>query len=112
MRNDSAAAIAFNRSGFLGGSLDWDFNGSGQAPEEASHSPAPVVMLPAMSQTPVTLPQLTSQFTSANCKPDRESKAVGRSSSNAGPTSGGDSPDSGEYIPNDAIVVYNERTAL
>ena len=113
MRNDSAAAIALNRSGFLGGSLDWDFNGVGRGPDDAEL---------AATNKPVTLPAVnyptSANNRNSNLNQNRQSAAIASSSGVPPQAATGDegsaSPDSPDYslVTNDAIVVYNERTAL
>ena len=114
MRNDSAAAIALNRSGFLGGSLDWDFDGEGRVSNETEHTAS-------KNKSDTTLPPVTATYSiSANNhnlnQSDRPTILASDSSSkNPPPTTSGDStnPESPDYmVPNDVIVVYNERTAL
>ena len=110
MRNDSAAAIALNRSGFHGGSLDWDFDGRQSGADEME--PPEVMVVPAPSK-PITLPPLSSHHSTSANMADRSSMASGSGNAPAAAAAPGDgSPDSAEYVANDAVVVYNERTAL
>ena len=147
MRNDSAAAIALNRSGFSigGGGLDWDLKGggvvagSGELPigtdeidsaSVVSSSVFPVAPLPtatsisAASAASASIP-LSANIESvvgANATTTTTTPPIVVASSATGGAGGGgggeksppspDSPDFHHLVTPEAIVVYNERTAL
>ncbi|KAJ6223610.1 hypothetical protein RDWZM_002155 [Blomia tropicalis] len=131
MRNDSAAAIAFNRSGLLGGSLDWDvvtdsIDGdvqhdsivSCELGKSSSSKPTSFsAKLNGTTTTTTTTTTLTSTLTTINPNVDGSNNSkngvnINHPSAKKMDNTSND-PDSPDYlVANEAIVVYNERTAL